>query len=129
MLRLRSPVQTLFRRAKEDVVIGDVAIPAGSRIEVRYGAANRDPETFANPEELDLNRAGRTHIAFGMGIHTCIGAQLAREELTVAFRRLLDRMDNFRPARGEDSYEFSAMYISYGMTRLDMTFDKRNAGV
>ena len=127
VLRLRSPVQTLFRRANEDVVIGDVEIPAGSRIEVRYGAANRDPEAFADPEALDLHRSGRSHVAFGIGIHNCIGSQLAREELNVAFRRLLDRMDNFLPSRGEDSYEFSAMYISYGMIRLNMTFDKRNA--
>ena len=125
VLRLRSPVQTLFRRVKEDVVIGDVAIPAGSRVEVRYGAANRDPQTFEDPWAINLCRKGKSHLAFGMGIHNCIGASLARKELKIAFRRILDRMDNFKPLHGEDSFGYSAMYISYGMTKLEMTFDRR----
>ena len=125
VLRLRSPVQTLFRRAKEDVVIGDITIPSGSRVEVRYGAANRDPETFEDPEATNLCRNGRSHLAFGMGIHNCIGASLARKELQIAFRHILDRMDNFAALRGDESFDYSAMYISYGMTKLEMTFSKR----
>lgn len=127
VLRLMTPTQTLFRRAKEDLEIDGVAIPKGARIEVRYGAANRDPATFEHPEVLDLTRAnGRAHLAFGAGIHICIGMQLARVELHTAFAALLERLDNFRAAKGSDSYVWTPMYISYGLLRLDMTFDKRS---
>jgi cytochrome P450 len=125
-LRLLSPVQTLFRRANQDMVLHGIHIPKGARVEVRFGAANRDPATFECPNEVRLDRPkSPAHLAFGAGIHSCIGMQLARTELVIAFRTLLGRLMNFRLARGEDSYQYNAGYLSHGLTRLDIAFDQR----
>ncbi len=125
-LRVMTPIQTMFRRATEDVEIRGVRIPEGSIIEVRFGAANRDPAVFAEPACPDLHRANaNTHLAFGTGAHLCIGNQLARGELRIAFKALIDRMDNFRPSRGAESYAYTPLYIAYGLTTLWMSFDKR----
>ena len=125
VLRLMAPVQTLFRRAKEEVTIGDVVIPAAALVEVRYGAANRDPETFDKAAQLDLDRSGSKHLTFGFGIHGCIGAQLARAELRTAFRLILDRMENLRLRDGAEGLSYTSIYISYGITRLELAFDRR----
>lgn len=122
-LRLLTPIQTLFRRTKEDVEIEGTQIPANSLVEVRYGAANRDPEAFKDAEEFDIEAERRAHLAFGIGIHSCVGMALAREELRMAFAIILNRLTNFRYAKPEDSYEYTAMYISYGLVRLDIAFD------
>ncbi len=126
VLRTLSPVQVLFRKAAEDIEIDGVAIPAGSIVEVRYGAANRDPRQYPAPEVLDLKRANaQSHLAFGAGPHLCIGNQLARGELRLAFQALTRRLKNFRASRGEDSYHWMTSYIAHGPDRLWMRFDKR----
>lgn len=127
VLRLRSPVQTLFRRVKEDVVLEGVAIPAGSRVEVRYGAANRDPEEFKEATELDLERKGRQHLAFGIGIHSCVGMQLARAELRIGFRLLLERLANLRMQDVPDALAYVSIYTSYGISALKIAFDRNDA--
>lgn len=125
-LRLMSPAQTLFRRVMRDVEIAGVTIPEGALVEVRYGAANRDPAEFAEPARFDLKRSNaKSHIAFGFGPHICIGNQLARSELRLAFAALIDRLDNFRLARGEDSYVYTPSFVAYGMTTLWIVFDRR----
>ncbi|MET0546492.1 MAG: cytochrome P450 [Caulobacterales bacterium] len=125
-LRVMAPIQTMFRKVNEDTEIHGVKIPAGSMIEVRFGAANRDAAEFPNPDVIDLDRPNaNTHLAFGVGPHLCIGNQLARGELRLAFKALIDRMDNFRASRGEDSYKYTPLYIAYGPTQLWMNFDKR----
>jgi cytochrome P450 len=125
-LRVMTPIQTMFRRAIEDIEIRGVTIPKDSLVEVRFGAANRDPANYSAPSCPDLHRANAgTHLAFGVGAHLCIGNQLARGELRLAFKALIDRMDNFRPSRGEESYSYTPLYISYGLTKLWMAFDKR----
>ncbi|WP_218140539.1 cytochrome P450 [Sphingopyxis sp. YR583] len=125
-LRVLSPVQTLFRRAAEDVEIAGVVVPAGSLVEVRYGAANRDPERYAEPDEIHLNREKVTsHLAFGAGIHMCIGNQLARGELKLAFLALTARLKSFALTRGEDSYRWISSYVAHGPAELWMTFEKR----
>jgi cytochrome P450 len=126
-LRIGSPVQTLFRRATRDVAIGDSVIPAGALVEVRYSAANLDPATFACPQQIDLSRSnGRAHVAFGTGIHICIGMQLARAELNLGLQALLARIENLRPARGEESIVLSPAYIVNGPIALHLAFDKRS---
>ncbi len=126
VLRTLSPVQVLFRKAAEDIEIDGVAIPAGSIVEVRYGAANRDPRQYPAPEVLDLKRTNaQSHLAFGAGPHLCIGNQLARGELRLAFQALTRRLKNFRASRGEDSYHWMTSYIAHGPDRLWMRFDKR----
>ncbi len=125
-LRVMSPIQTMFRRATEDVEINGVMIPAGSLVEVRFGAGNRDPAVYERPACPDLRRANASsHMAFGIGRHLCIGNQLARGELRLAFRALIDRLDHFRPSRGEKSYAYTPLYIAYGLTILWIGFDRR----
>lgn len=126
VLRIKAPATTMFRRAKVDIVIGDVLIPEGALIETRYGAANLDPEIFPNPEVVDLDRENsKAHLTFGAGIHLCIGNQLARGEMRASFKQLVSRLHNFRATRGEDSYSYTDTYTSYGLTQLWMTFDRR----
>lgn len=125
-LRIMAPATVMFRRATEPLTIGDVAIPANAIIETRFGAANLDPEVFPDPEAVNLERSnGRAHLTFGAGIHMCIGNQLARGELRAAFGQLLRRAKNFRPSRGEASYEYTTTYVAYGLTKLWISFDKR----
>jgi cytochrome P450 len=92
-LRLESPVQGLFRVVRKETMVGDVVLPAGARIFMGYGAANRDPGQFSCPAKLDIDRPNaHTHVAFGSGPHRCVGQMLARKELAIALRCLLARL-------------------------------------
>jgi cytochrome P450 len=90
-LRFESPVQLLIRQATRDVEVGGCTIPAGSRVGVYFGAANRDPEEFDEPEEFRVDRRLDQHLAFGYGIHFCLGSQLARAEARITLNAFLDR--------------------------------------
>ena len=98
LLRYDSPVQLDGRIAREPVEIGGKKIKAGQRVLGILGAANRDPEAFPNPDALDIGRAAGNHVAFGRGIHYCLGAPLARLEGRIAFRSLLARYPTLRLA-------------------------------
>jgi len=98
MLRYDSPLQHQIRVAKEDVEVGDRCIQRGQRIVLLLGAANRDPGQFPEPDRFDIARDPNRHLAFGQGIHFCIGAPLARLEATVVMRVLLERIPNLRLA-------------------------------
>jgi len=90
-LRYESPVQQLLRVATHDVEIAGVKIPEGEMVAVFFGAANRDPQEFPNPDEFRLDRDLRNHVSFGMGIHYCLGAPLARAEARISLNVFLDR--------------------------------------
>lgn len=91
-LRFDSPVQGLWRRSACPVSVATVDIPESSSVMVRYGAANRDPRVFSEPDRFDITRTNaKEHIAFGLGAHFCLGAALARQEMMSAFKILLDR--------------------------------------
>lgn len=91
LLRVESPLQLTARFAADDVVVEDVAFTKGQAILVLLGAANRDPAVFEHPAELRLGRTNaREHVAFGGGIHVCLGANLAKLEGGIALQRLLE---------------------------------------
>lgn len=94
LLRFETATHFIARFALTDVKLRARTIRAGQQVHVMLGAANRDPDRFANPEQLDLQRADNRQLAFGYGIHFCLGAPLARLELEVVVRELLARYPN-----------------------------------
>jgi len=123
-LRLLSPTNNMWRVATRDAEIGDFAIRKGEMILVRYGSANRDPGHFTDPDAFDPARPeARSHLAFGAGIHTCIGAQLARKEMVVAFDVLLDRLKNPRFQPGRNTFRYSPNILLRGVLELHIEFD------
>ncbi|ODR82287.1 cytochrome [Haladaptatus sp. W1] len=97
VLRYRSPAQSIRRVATQDVELGGETIEAGELVTAWIGSANRDPDVFDAPEEFRPERSPNRHIAFGKGIHYCLGAPLARVEADVALDALLDRFDTVAP--------------------------------
>ncbi|MEE1768581.1 cytochrome P450 [Streptomyces sp. JV185] len=98
LLRYLSVAKTFMRTALEDVEVGGRTIEAGERVILSYNTANRDPERFTDPDVLDLRRQEGGHLAFGHGIHQCLGQQLARVEMKVAFPALFNRFPALRLA-------------------------------
>lgn len=90
-LRYYSPIQGLYRTARADYEVGGVTIPAGARVLLSFGAANRDPLAFDAPDEFQVERNPKDHIAFGFGPHLCLGAQLTRMEGQAILRELVRR--------------------------------------
>ena len=92
VLRFRSPGQAMFRATRCDVELGGATIPAGKMVLAMLGAANRDPRVFREPARFDIARDPNAHLAFGHGIHFCLGAALSRLEARVALEELLPRI-------------------------------------
>ena len=101
LLRAYSPV-TMARVAVEDVEVQGCPIKAGEKVLLNFPAANRDPEMFERPDEVDFDRPENRHVAFGAGIHRCAGANLARMELRVAIEEWLRRIPEFRLEPGTE---------------------------
>jgi cytochrome P450 len=95
-LRWEPPLTSIVRRAKKDITLGGVDIPAGADVGVCLAAANRDERRFPEPDRFDIFREPRPHASFGSGPHMCIGMHLARMETRVAVNRALDRLDDLR---------------------------------
>jgi cytochrome P450 len=124
ILRLESPAQGLFRHATRDVELGGVLLPAGARLMVHFGAANRDEAVFDEPETFDPGRedVGKRHVAFGKGIHVCIGAPLARLELRIALPLLLERLPGLR--RADDSpLAYDPIFFARGLASLRLRWN------
>jgi len=94
-LRYDSPVQQLARSTTRSVTLHDTEIPAGARVVLVHGAANRDERRFPDPDTLDFHREVKRTLAFGEGIHFCLGAPLARPEARIALGRFLERVEAF----------------------------------
>lgn len=124
VLRLESPVQGLFRHAVNDFELHGVTIPAGAMVNIRYAAANRDDAEFENPEKLDLERdkPGR-HLAFGSGVHHCLGAPLARRELYWAFELLTDKVDRMWFAEGKNDFRQAPSISLRALQELHIEFE------
>lgn len=99
LLRYDAPIQLVARITTGDIEVGGVPIPAGAKVMVLLGAANRDPRRYADPDRLDLRRADIRPLSFGGGPHYCIGALLAKAEARLVFTELLRRHRDIRPAR------------------------------
>ncbi|WP_196781000.1 cytochrome P450 [Nocardioides sambongensis] len=97
-IRWASPVQTFFRTATTDVPLGDTVIPAGHKILMFLGAANRDPRRWSEPDRFDLSRDPSGHVGFGMGLHQCVGQHVARLEAECVLRALAERVRAIEPA-------------------------------
>ena len=119
VLRIESPLQLFTRAATADVVIDGVAIPAGSRIIVSYGAANRDPRKWEQPDEFRVRRKATDQVAFGHGAHRCIGANLARLEMFALFSALAPRVRRFELHHAERSLN----NVLRGHSRLDVSLN------
>lgn len=118
-LRLDSPVNTAtVRFAAEPVTIGGTTIPTGQTVLLAIGSANRDPAAFDHPDELDLHRPRGGSLAFGHGIHYCLGAALARLEGEIAFRVLLDRLPDLELATDPAEVGWQPSLLIRGLTHL-----------
>jgi cytochrome P450 len=123
MLRYESPSAGIWRVVKQDVELGGEKIAAGSMLQVRYAAANRDPAKFEDPDAFLIDRKNaRAHLAFGKGPHMCVGNMLSRKEMFVAFDELLERLDNFQLA-DEDGITILPNIMLRGVTRLPITYE------
>jgi cytochrome P450 len=119
LLRFDSPVSTAtFRFTTEAVTLGGTAIPVGVPVLVALGAANRDPERFPTPDQLDLDRDTAAHLAFGHGIHRCVGAPLAKAELEIALRAVLTRFPGIRRAVPADRLDWRRARLVRGLASL-----------
>jgi cytochrome P450 len=111
-LRLESPFRFLFRSTAKDTQLGDLPIPAGSTVLLFWGAANRDPAAFPEPDAIDLHRRlPRRHVAFGRGIHHCVGAPLARLEGQVVLKCLLERTSSIELDRDRSPWWFDSLQV------------------
>ena len=123
VLRLATPTQNMFRVTTGDCELGGVTLEKGSMLLLRFGAANRDPAHFDDPERFDIRRENAVeHIAFGHGIHFCIGAILARKEMLVAFRTLLPRLRDLRVTAGVELV-YKPNILLRGLSELPLEFE------
>ena len=117
-LRYDSSVQGAVRFARQTVEVGGRTIEQGSTLLLLVGAANRDPAQFPEPDALDVARSPNRHLAFGRGIHFCLGAPLARLEGDIAFGALLDRFPELHVAEGGTAR--SGTLVLRGMGKLEL---------
>ena len=111
------------RFAREDVAIGKTVIPKGEMVMVVIAAADHDPERFRDPDTLDITRTDNKHLAFGKGIHFCLGAPLARMEGQIAINTLLRRMPNLRLKDSPESLTWRPGLVLRGLKGLPTLFD------
>jgi cytochrome P450 len=123
LLRYSSPVGALGRLVTRDVELGGQQLHAGDRVLVHYGSANHDASVFDSPDELVFDRERNPHIAFGLGIHRCIGIHLARMQVRVALTELLGRVTRIRLAPGASLHRRPG--ISKVLRELRIEFDQR----
>jgi cytochrome P450 len=128
VLRMEAPVQGLPRVVTRDTNLGGYELKAGDVVMVRYGAANRDERQFENPDKVDVRRkkAGM-QMAFGSGVHHCIGAPLARQELSIGFYELMDKFQNFSNDEDKPAPAPDPSLILRGLPHLHIRYEERGA--
>ncbi|MEM1156530.1 MAG: cytochrome P450, partial [Pseudomonadota bacterium] len=121
-LRRDGPPQRLFRVAKQDCQVGDTLVREGDWVALFYAAANRDPTVFEQPDEFILNRPNITsHMTFGHGIHSCMGARIARMEADKLLNGLLDHFSGVEPGESEPRRQTGGL-LNYGFDSLPVVF-------
>lgn len=125
IIRLASPTQNMWRVTTRACELGGMEIDEGQFVFIRFGAANRDPAKFEDPDRFNIHRANAgEHLAFGHGIHFCIGAMLARKEMEVAFKSLLARVGSLRIAPGQEIRHKPSMLLR-AIDDFELEFDLR----
>ena len=123
IVRVASPVTFMRRTATTDVTVSDHDFREGDKVVLLYGVANRDPRVFDRPEQFDVTRSPNLHVGFGgPGPHFCLGAHLARRELSVAFRQLLTRLPDLELAGEPVPLDAMGMPLVGGIKRLPVKF-------
>jgi cytochrome P450 len=122
VLRFASPFWRLTRMTRTEVRLTDITIPAGTLVFAWLASANRDAEAFLDPERFDVTRTPNRHLAFGHGIHFCIGAPLARMEATIALPMILQQLPNMRVIREKPLELFEGEFV-FGLKHLPVQFD------
>lgn len=122
VLRYRSPLQWVMRTPAHDIEISGQTIPAGQLVLAMIGSANRDPQQFPDPARFDISRDPNPHVAFGHGIHFCMGAALARLEAKIALTDLLERTKDMALASNEPWQPRRALHV-HGPSHLPIQFE------
>lgn len=123
ILRYDGPVQSTSRNSTVEVNLGGTVIPAETRCFIILAAANRDPAQFSDPDRFDINREPRDHVAFGEGIHFCIGAPLARLEGAIAIGETLRRFPKLRMKDPAAPVHYKGSYFLRGLAALPMALE------
>lgn len=127
VLRVTSPSANMFRRTTRDVELHGVKIPENSICFARFASANQDDAQFEDALRFDIMRENtRDHVAFGKGIHHCLGATLARRELNLGFKAVLERLENFRLPPGAEEPGFAPNALLHGLEAMPLAFDARS---
>jgi cytochrome P450 len=122
-LRYEAPIQGFYRKARQDVELAGQQIKVGDPLLVLYGAANRDPEYVECPADFNLDGARRDHLAFGKGVHYCLGANLARIEVEIAVNAVLDKFDTLTPLiKREEDVEYRPTPFFRGLSEYPCAF-------
>ena len=124
-LRISSPSSNMFRRANQEIEMHGITIPENAILFARFASANQDGDQFPEPERFNLMRDNlKDQVAFGKGVHHCLGAALSRREMNIGFKAVLERIDNFRLSENSQAPTFTVNALLHGPTNLDLAFDK-----
>jgi len=123
VLRYDSPVQMVMRFCTRDTHVGETTVPGGAVVLVLIGAANRDPAQFHAPDSFDIARHPNNHVAFGDGIHACIGAHLARLQGRIVLGSVVERFPRLRLSAPDQPLKYGGYLLSRGLTSLPMVID------
>lgn len=127
LLRFNGPLEMATERyAREDLTLAGVTIPRGELVLAVLASANRDHQQFENPDKLDLTRDPNRHLAFGYGVHYCLGAPLARLEGQVAINTLFRRIPDLRLAKPLNALRWRRGLVLRGLESLPVEFSKRS---
>lgn len=118
-------MQGLPRLVTRDTELGGYALKEGDMLMLRYGAANRDERQFENPDDVDVERAkAGMQMAFGSGVHHCIGAPLARQELNIGFYELVEHFQDFALDASKGRPVADPSFILRGLPHLNVTYQE-----